>query len=368
MAVLFWFSLATVFYAYAGYALLLVLLARLRSRPITKAAVFPTVSILIAAHNEESNLPRKLAGLYLLNYPEELIQIVIASDGSSDRTNEILQEHSTRVVPVVLPVAGGKASALNHAASIATGDLLIFMDARQSVDSNAITELASCFADSQVGAVSGELHLETDDGLPSPEGLGVYWKIEKMVRKLESQTGSVVGATGAIYAIRRELYAPLPPGTLLDDVLIPMQVARKGRRVLFHDAAIARDRIFEQSGKEFGRKVRTLTGNYQLLQLAPWLLSTSNPLLFRFISHKLLRLLVPLLLLAMLLSSALAKGSAYRLFLGVQLVLYGVALLGAFLPETRRWRMVSIAFTFVMLNVAAAKAFYNFLGGRTRWA
>ena len=339
MRVVFWVSLAVIVYAYAGYAVLLSLLAKARSRPVRNAPIQPPVSIIVAAHNEEKHLPAKLAGLYALDYPPSLLEIIIASDGS-----------------------------LNAAVTVARGELLVFMDARQSIDPDAITNLAASFADASVGAVSGELHLETMDGRPSPEALGIYWKIEKLVRKLESATGSVVGATGALFAMRRELYSPLPAGTLLDDVLTPMNVARAGKRVLFLDTAVARDRIFSEPGKEFGRKVRTLTGNYQLLQLAPWLLSPRNPLLFRLISHKLLRLLVPLLLLLMLLSSAFAAGPVYRLALVLQLLLYITALLGALSPAARRWRPVSIAYTFVLLNAAAAMAFYNFLAGRTRWA
>lgn len=368
MAVLFWLCVATVFYAYAGYALFLVLLARLRRKPIAKGEYHPRVSVVIAAHNEENNLERKLAGLYAQIYPRELLQIVVASDGSTDRTNQILAEHASHVTAVLLPIAGGKASALNHAVAASTGDLLIFMDARQTVPPNVVAELTSCFADPEIGAASGELHLETPDGQPSPDALGIYWKIEKLVRKLESATGSVVGATGALYAVRRNFYVPLPAGTLLDDVLVPMQVARAGGRVIFHEAAIARDTIFQERGREFGRKVRTLTGNYQLLQLAPWLLGLTNPLLFRLISHKLLRLAVPFLLAVMLFSSVLAHGAIYKLAFALQLALYATAIFGALLPTTRRWRIVSIAFTFVMLNAAAAVAFYNFLTGRARWA
>ena len=241
------------------------------------------------------------------------------------------------------------------------------MDARQSINPDALAQLVSCFADPTVGAVSGELHLETADGLASPDGLGIYWKIEKLVRKLESATGSVVGVTGALFAMRRELYVPLPHGTLLDDVLTPMHVARAGKRVLFLEAAIARDRIFSQRGKEFARKVRTLTGNYQLLQLAPWLLTRRNPLLFRLVSHKLLRLVVPFLLLLLLVASALAPGALYRAALGLQLLLYAFALLGALFPKARHVRAVSIPYTFVLLNAAAGVAFYNFLAGRARW-
>ena len=189
-----------------------------------------------------------------------------------------------------------------------------------------------------------------------------------MTRRLESATGSVVGATGALYAIRRELYRPLPAGTLLDDVLIPMQVARTGHRVLFHEGAVARDHVFPDPGREFRRKVRTLTGNYQMLRLSPWLLTPANPILFRLISHKLLRLVVPLLLILLLVASAVAVGSFYRTAFCVQLIFYAFALLGWLAPAMRRQRAVSVPYTFTMLNVAAALAFYNFLWGRTRWA
>lgn len=364
---LFWLSLALIAYAYVGYV---VLLRFLPPKPISAPdpAFRVPVSVIIAAHNEERNLPAKLDSLFALDYPPGLLEIVVTSDGSTDNTNGILRTHVPRVRPVLLPTAGGKASALNHAVAAAHGEILVFMDVRQSVDSDAISRLVSCFADPQVGAVSGELHLETPDGKPSPDALGIYWKIEKMVRKLESATGSVIGVTGAIFAMRRELYVPLPAGTLLDDVLTPMNVVRAGKRVLFLDAAVARDRLFSEPGKEFRRKVRTLTGNYQLLQLAPWLLGPRNPVLFRLISHKLLRLAVPVLLIVLLATSATAPGTLYRLALILQLLLYVLALTGAVAPAMRRWRPVSIAYTFVMLNVAAALAFYNFLAGRARWA
>jgi poly-beta-1,6-N-acetyl-D-glucosamine synthase len=234
------------------------------------------------------------------------------------------------------------------------------------VGRDAVSELVSCFADPDVGAVSGELLLETATEASSGDALGIYWRIEKAVRKLESATGSVVGVTGAIYAIRRELYTEIPAGTILDDVFVPMNVARMGKRVVFQPTAVARDRIFSEKGKEFSRKVRTLTGNYQLLRLAPWLLSPLNPLLFRFISHKLLRLLVPVLLLLMLIASALAAEPFYRAIFWLQVLFYVSAALGTLSPATRRFKPIGIASTFVMLNAAAALAFYNFAAGRKK--
>jgi cellulose synthase/poly-beta-1,6-N-acetylglucosamine synthase-like glycosyltransferase len=366
MKLLFWVSIALVAYAYLGYLLWLWLVVRFRSWPILRAPITPAVSIIIAARNEERNLPVKLANLRLLDYPRDRLQIVIVSDGSVDRTATILNEHEATIVPLILTQSNGKACALNQAVKLATGDILMFQDARQLVEPDAVRELVSCFADPEVGAASGELLLETNSSAPSTDGLEIYWNVEKVVRKLESASGSVVGVTGAIYAIRRELYTELPPGTILDDVFIPMHVALMGKRVVFQPAAIARDRLFNEKGKEFSRKVRTLTGNYQLMRLAPWLLSPRNPLLFRFISHKLLRLLVPLLLGVMLAASALSRGSFYGAVFWLQILLYAMAVLGAMSPSSKRFKPVAIASTFVTLNAAAALAFYNFVAGRNR--
>jgi len=363
---LFWLSLVVAAYAYFGYAVWLALYVRLRKRPILQSSIMPTVSIVIAARNEEANLPSKLKNLSLLDYSQNLLQIVIASDGSTDRTADILREHVPQIVPVILDESNGKAHALNQAVSHATGDILLFLDVRQSVEHDAVSELVSCFADPAVGAVSGELLLETASGAPSADALGIYWKIEKAIRKLESATGSVVGVTGAIYAIRRELYTPIPDGTILDDVFVPMHVARMGKRIVFQPSAIARDRLFSEKGKEFSRKVRTLTGNYQLIRLAPWLLSPANPLLFRFLSHKLLRLVVPLFLVLMWISSATLSGPLYRTIFWLQILFYLLAAFGALSPASRKFKPVAIAYTFVMLNTAAALAFYNFVVGRKK--
>ena len=361
MKLLFWISLALTGYAYFGYAVLLRMFSR--RLPVAFAPSTPMVSVLIAARNEAANLPRKLHNLRALDYPAERLEIVVVSDGSTDGTAELLSRHPD-VVSVLLPVAVGKAHALNQAVLAAHGDLLLFLDARQTVDPGALRALVAAFADPTVGAVSGELLLEPAAGKSAGEALSIYWKIEKSIRKLESASGSVVGVTGAIYAMRCELFCPIPQGTILDDVYVPMEVVRQGKRVLFEPGAIARDRIFSEPGKEFARKVRTLTGNYQLLQLSPWLLSARNPLLFRLISHKLLRLAVPLFLVVMVLTSALAAGLLFRLFFWGQMVFYGLAAAGALQPATRQWKPVAIPHTFAMLNVAAALAFIYFVTGR----
>ena len=369
MRVLFWFSFLTVGYAYFGYALLLAFYARIFRKPVAHGSATPSVSIITAAHNEENRLPAKLANLSALQYPSERLEMVIASDGSYDNTVQILSAyavHDPRVKWVVLDRAMGKASALNEAVRHARGEILVFLDVRQSVDLNAIEELVSCFEDPRIGAVSGELLLTATDGASSDSALGIYWKIEKAIRKLESQSGSVVGATGAIYAVRRECYVDIPEGTILDDVFVPMQVVRMGRRVVFHPAAIARDLIFVEPGKEFARKVRTLTGNYQLVKLAPWLLSPANPILFRFISHKMLRLAVPVFLITMLIACGFAGGVFYKTMLMLQLVFYGLGMLGSLNRSTQRFKPVAIANTFMMLNLASGLAFYSFVARRRK--
>ncbi len=364
MRTLFWLCLAGVGYAYCGYAAVLAVLARLRPRPFTETRATPTITIVLAARNEMASLPAKIENLQRLRYPRELVQIVVASDGSTDGTNDLLVGYGVDLIPVLLRRSVGKAAALNEAVRRATGDILVFLDVRQTLDTDAVTELVAPFADAEVGAVSGELLLEASSEAATASALGIYWKIEKMVRKLESATGSVVGVTGAIYAVRRELYTEIPAGTVLDDVYVPMHVVRRGKRVVFQPSAIARDRIFAAKGKEFSRKVRTLSGNYQLLRLAPWLLSPENPLLFRFISHKLLRLLVPLLLALLLVASLLSAGTFYRASFLLQVLFYSLAALGALTPSARRYKPIAIANTFVMLNAAATLAFCNFIRRR----
>ena len=365
MQFLFWTSFGLAFYAYCGYVLYLWVRARIRTRPIVRAPIFPRVSIILAVRNEGTNLPGKLRSLSCLRYPKDRIQIVCCSDGSTDDTAENLRSQGDTIISVILEDQQGKAHALNEAVQRATGEILFFQDARQPVDPDALAQLVSCFADGSVGAASGELMLTASDGTPSRDGLGVYWRLEKALRKLESATGSVVGVTGAIYAIRRELYTPMPDGTILDDVFIPMHVARMGKRVVFEPSAIARDGVFNQRGKEFKRKVRTLTGNYQLLKLAPWMLTPANPLLFRLISHKLLRLVMPFILVVMLATSGLSEGLFYKCVFLVQIAFYALAALGTVFTGFRRFKPAAIAHTFVMLNIAAAVAFCNFVRGKS---
>ena len=375
---LFWISVAAILYTYIGYPVVVWMLARLRRREVLKADIFPSVSVVLACHNEQGNIEARIKNLLECDYPRDLLEIVIVSDGSTDFTAEMARRHvSDSIRLFAYEQQRGKATALNIGVEIAKGEIILFADARQSFEPTAIKELAANFADSSVGAASGELLLDGAGGSSVGEGVGLYWKYEKWIRKSESRFSSVIGATGAIYAIRRELWQPLPASTILDDVYTPMGIALGGRRVVFEEKARAHDRAIESTGHEFARKVRTLTGNYQLCQLMPRLLLPNNALLFQFYSHKLMRLVVPIFLLLILAANlflaATAVASAsllfYRATLAGQLVFYGGVAAGAYmLKHNRRVRLLNLAYVFSLMNAAALIGLLFFvLGKRNVW-
>jgi biofilm PGA synthesis N-glycosyltransferase PgaC len=364
---IFWSAAFLIAYTYVGYAGWLWLRARLWPWPVLRAQQEPHVSVVMVVRDEERWLESKLGNLLEVDYPQARYQIVVVSDGSTDRTDAILREHAgdARVQVLMNQLSRGKASGLNDAISLAGGEIVVFTDARQKFESGAVRLLMESFADPEVGCVSGALMLGDPESGEAAKGMGLYWRIEKKIRELESASGSVVGATGAIYAVRRELLTAVPEGTILDDVYIPMQVVRQGKRVVFEPRARAWDSPDLGADREFSRKVRTLSGNYQLVQLAPWLLRSENPVRFEFVCHKLLRLAVPFALAGVLVASIFLSGPIYRSALALQAVFYGLSLLaGLRLSAGPLARMADAALTFVLLNGAAAVAFVNFVTGR----
>jgi len=363
----FWIAASLIAYTYVGYAGWLRLRALWSPRPVRRGECLPSVSIVMVVRNEADVLSGKLLNLMELDYPADRCEIVVVSDGSTDGTEAILGEHrlNPRLKVKINAVAKGKAAGLNDAVAMAQGELIVFTDARQKIEAGAVRLLAENFADPEVGCASGELMLGDAGRGEETMGPGLYWKIEKKIRDLESASGSVVGATGALYAVRRGLLVPVPPGTILDDVYVPMHVVRQGARVVFDERARAWDRPNLGTRREFGRKVRTLSGNYQLVQLAPWLMTFRNPLWLEFMSHKLLRLFVPFALVVTLGSTFFLAAPVYRLALAVQLVFYALGLL-AMVPLRKGplHRVTDAAFTFVVLNSAAVVAFANFVTGR----
>jgi len=367
----FWIAAALVGYSYLGYPAWLWLRSRWSPRPARRSSgpssATPTVSAVMVVRNEESVIARKLDNLLTLDYPQGNLEVIVVSDGSSDRTPAILAGYArdSRVRALMKPEPHGKAAGLNDAIQLATGEVLLFTDARQQIESGALRFLIENFADPDVGAASGELMLGDPTSGETGKGMGLYWRIEKEIRELESASGSVVGVTGAIYCARRNLIEPLPEGAILDDVLLPMQVVRQGFRVIFDSRARAWDAPYLGKGREFSRKVRTLTGNYQLLQIAPWLLSSQNAIRFEFVSHKLLRLASPFALLALLIASMFLPQPFYRATLAAQLAFYALSLAAlAGVKIGPLSRIADPARTFVILNSAALVAFVNFVTGR----
>jgi biofilm PGA synthesis N-glycosyltransferase PgaC len=367
MKIAFWVAATLIVYIYLGYAGWLWLRSRWFPKPVKSGPFTPFVSIVMVVRNEAKVLDGKLRNLLALDYPSDLLEIIVASDGSTDGTNQILSEYAKREnVRVLLnSESRGKAAGINDAVHSARGEIIVFNDARQKIELHAVRLLVENFADPIVGCASGELMLGDPDSGETVKGMGLYWRIEKKVREWEASTGSVVGATGALYAVRRNLLVPVPPETILDDVYVPMQIARQGSRVVFDPRARAWDMPDLGTGREFARKVRTLSGNYQLLQLAPWLLGAENPLRFQFVSHKLLRLLAPFALATALLTSLFLREPFYRVALGLQVAFYGLGLLAMTqLARGPLARLADPAFTFVVLNTAAVVAFANFVTRR----
>ncbi len=375
MKYIFWIAAALVGYSYLGYPAWLWLRSRWSPRPVRRSSgqssAAPAVTAVMVVRNEEALIARKLENLLALDYPHAKLDLVVVSDGSSDRTPAILADYArdsrvrTRLRTLIKPASEGKAAGLNDAIKLATGEVLLFTDARQQIESSALRLLIENFADPDVGAASGELMLGDPTSGETGDGMGLYWRMEKKIRELESASGSVAGATGAIYCARRTLLDPLPSGTILDDVLLPMQIVRRGSRVIFDARARAWDSPDLGEGREFSRKVRTLSGNYQLLQLAPWLLSSQNAIRFEFITHKLSRLAVPFALLALLIASMFLPQPFFRAALGVQLAFYALSLAAlAGVKIGPLSRIADPARTFVVLNSAAIVAFINFVTGR----
>jgi biofilm PGA synthesis N-glycosyltransferase PgaC len=347
MTRVFWLSAFIIGYVYAGYPALLAVWARVVRRPTLPEPPawgrLPGVSIVLAARNEGARLPARLENLLALDYPSDRRQIVVVSDGSTDDTLEVLAAYRDRVDVVAIP-AGGKATALNAGVARAVHDVLVFADARQTFAGDALRALVAPLADPRIGGVSGELVLDCETHSHATEptvgaGIGTYWRYEKWLRRHESAIGSLLGATGAIYALRRSLWRPLPPETVLDDVLAPMRAVLAGRRVIFEERAKAFDRAARSSREESRRKARTLAGNVQILWLEPRLLvPIVNPVWLQYCSHKVGRLVVPYALIALLASNmALADhGGIYALALAGQCAFYLLAGYGACLELAQR--------------------------------
>lgn len=369
LEVFFWLCVAVAGYTYVGYPLLLAVASKLRPSPRRVEPIPTSVSVILAVHNEEKNLERRLHELtQLVRASGQPGEILVVSDGSTDRSADVARRFEADGVRVFeLEHNRGKAAALSRGAAEARHELLVFADARQRWADDALARLVENFADPRVGAVSGDLVLETSPGVLA--GVGLYWRFEKWLRKAESRVFSQVGVTGAISAVRRNLFPPaIPTGTLLDDVYWPLYVAMRGHRVVHDERARAFDRLPDKPRDEFRRKVRTLAGNFQLLTLLPGsLLPWRNPVWLQWLSHKLLRLVVPWALLGMFVASgvlAFFAGPLFPIAFAAQVLGYGLGLLGLVPAVGKRVKLLGAAASFLVLNFAAWLAFWVWVSGR----
>jgi biofilm PGA synthesis N-glycosyltransferase PgaC len=371
MIILFWLAAAFVAYTYLVYPLGIWLLSRRRDEPAIDIPAnfdWPEVTVVIAVHNEASRIETKIENLRALDYPQERLAILIVSDGSSDATNDILS-HIPRIAWHAYAPRRGKAHALNVALHRVVTPVVAFADVRQEIDAVALKYLVSRLSKPGIGAVSGEL-VHRDPANPTAASIGLYWRYEKWIRKAESRFASAVGATGALYAIRREDFVPLADDALLDDFEIPMQIIRRGMRNVLDDRAIFFDDLQHDAAGEKKRKIRTLTGNFQAFFRHPWLFSpTANPVFVQFLSHKVFRLMVPYMLVVALVASAFAGTIVYEALAVLQCAFYAAAIIGMRSATLRRNRLVCFAAVFVEMNLSAVIALLKYAGGRVdaRW-
>ncbi len=369
MAWLFWASIFVLVYTYAGYPLQLAILAKLRPTPVKRGAITPDVIMIVVGYNEGQRIGSKIETCLNQDYDATRLKVLIASDGSTDHMCDIVARHPDPRVSLLANTARrGKAACLNDAVSHTQQPIIVFTDARQRLHPQAVSRLVANFADPAIGAVSGELVFEDENGSPFSEGIGAYWKYEKFIREHEAISGSVVGVTGALYAIRRECYTPIPVETILDDVAIPMQAAMQGWRISFESGAIAYDKPSQDAEKEKVRKVRTLAGNFQLMHLVkgitqPW----ANPLWGRFFAHKVLRLICPLALVAALLSHAALALNGGGLFLWsffIHILGYLVTIASMSSPRLQASTPLRLCATFLHLNLFVVLGFLSYATGQ----
>lgn len=368
---IFWLSILGVAYIFVGYPLAMFALSRWRPLRTTKQPNSQPVSVVIVAYNEAARLPKKIASVLACDDAHLIQEVLVASDGSTDDTAATIAVlNEPRVQLLAFPERRGKPSVLNDVVPRCRSELVVLTDARQELDRRAIPELTANFADEKVGAVSGELVFRAEgDTTTASHGVGIYWRYEKFIRKCEGRFRSVPGATGALYALRRSLFQPIPPQTILDDVVIPMQAVTSGFRCLFESAAIAFDHPSDSAVKESIRKRRTIAGAAQLIVNHPgWLLPWRNPIWFEFVSHKLARLTSPLLLLtAAVANIRLSNHPLYAVLLTWHVAFYMSAFAGwAFQRAGRRSSLFGAQLMFVALNATTIAALADALRGRFR--
>ena len=365
--VAFWGSLIALVYVYALYPLLLSLLRLVARRPITVTDFEPTVCLFIAANDEASVIGAKLDNALTLDYPADKLQIVVSSDGSVDGTDEIVRGYAPRVQLISRSPRQGKIAAINYGLESVTCDIVVFSDANTFLQRGALRALVRNFASDEVGCVSGDVTLVGDRALLA-KSEDLYYRYERWLQQAESDIGSMIGADGALYAIRRRLFVPRAEDTILDDMAIPMSIVRAGGRVVFEPAARAQEPGVESAMEEFSRKTRVVAGAMQFLARSDSSVPLSAPqVILSLVSHKALRWMSPGFALVLFVTSLMLTGTGgyhqYRAVWVISSAIMGFGLLGL-LPRLRRIPVVGLSHYLCLVQAAAAVGFLRGLSGR----
>ncbi|HEX5105945.1 MAG TPA: glycosyltransferase family 2 protein [Pirellulaceae bacterium] len=371
-----WAALGLIAFAYVGYPTAIFALSRLFGRrpvalPLNHDRV-PRVSVLVSALNEEEVIAERIENNLAQDYPAERLEIVIASDGSTDRTAEIVGEFEAqypgRVKLVDYSVRRGKATAVNETLPQVAGDIVVLSDANTMFAKDAISKLARWFADDSIGVVCGKLKLVDSASGKNVDGL--YWRYETFLKECEGRLGALLGSNGAIYALRRQDFVPIPPDTIIDDFMIPLLVKiRRGKRIVYDTEAIAHEETAPDVRAEFRRRARIGAGGFQsLFRLSRLALPIYGWTSFAFLSHKVLRWLCPFLLIAALIANLfLLTQPVYQVVFALQVAFYLVAVAGVFLPGNyAAARLVRLTTMFTSMNLALAVGFWRWVAGKQR--
>ncbi len=381
IALLFWASLGGILYTYFGYPVLIYLLAKMIHKPETYQTSQPSVTLLIAAYNEEAVIEEKIKNSLTINYPKELFQVLIVTDGSADKTPEIVKRYINYGIEILHePERRGKMAAINRALPNARGEIIVFSDANNYYQPDTILKLIQPFGSPAVGGVTGAKVIGQGDGsLGASEGL--YWKYESFIKKQESRAGSCTSAAGEVLAIRKNLYAPPPDHVINDDFYIAMQIVRNGYRLVYIPEAKSVERVSPSARDEIARRTRINAGRFQAITMAGQILPFNRPLLvWQILSHKFLRPMVPFCMIGMAIFNLLAVlfppqaqglwilSKPYSIiFLVLQILFYTAAWVGSRAvnrgEQNRLIRLFYLPTFLTNSNYAALMGFFRFLRG-----
>ena len=370
LQVVFWLSVGLLAWTFIGYPLAVLFLARMFPRPWHEGEFSGVVSMIVAAHNEENVIREKVENCLALDFGAADAEIIVVSDGSTDSTNAILKEFSAadpKLRIITYQPRAGKANALNLGVSQARGEVLIFSDANVMVRARSCQAILSPLVDSRVGAVCGRVLLRAR-GTDELAGESLYMKYEGVVQNAEASWHSTVGVDGALFAMRRSLFQPLPQAIILDDFMLSMQAPANRLRIVYKKEAEAVEEVIASAENEFRRKARIVAGGYQFL--VAFLRSGRSFTLgtwFALFSHKILRWIAPFLLLIVFgVNLALLDTASYRWIIWAQCTFYTLAALGYWVKSLRRSYLVYLPYYFTVVNVAALSGFFRFVTLRQR--